>query len=344
MNVQGAVLSSEYHWLLSDLPKPSDDAPTVFSTFACGGGSTMGYKRAGFNVVGFNDIDPRMANVYRINHDPKYGFVMPISNLIDHPDLPDDLMDLDILDGSPPCSTFSTAGTREKKWGKKSHFREGQSEQVLDDLFFDFIRLVDHLRPKIVVAENVLGMMKGNAKGYMKLVVSGIQALGYTAQVFILDGALMGLPQKRQRLFFVARRNDLGLSDLAGVRWDCEPVSVWEAFSVAGCIDPLGPITTPSEVGRSVAAKSGELFANINNDFWSHRRLSWCTPSCTLVSSTSPEHPERPVGLTRDQLCVLSSFPMDYDFCDQKPLYVVGMSVPPLMMMKLAKKIREQWL
>jgi DNA (cytosine-5)-methyltransferase 1 len=48
---------------------------------------------------------------------------------------------LDILDGSPPCSSFSMAGNREKDWGKEKKFREGQAEQVLDNLFFDFIDL-----------------------------------------------------------------------------------------------------------------------------------------------------------------------------------------------------------
>jgi len=146
----------------------------VFSTFACGGGSTMGYKLAGFEVIGANDIDPQMAKVYKGNHHPKHYFLNPIGDLLTM-DLPDDLYDLDILDGSPPCSTFSMAGSREKGWKKNKKFREGQSEQVLSDLFFDWIKLVQRLQPKIAVAENVKGMLKPiPLRSYESLILSAM--------------------------------------------------------------------------------------------------------------------------------------------------------------------------
>lgn len=70
---------------------------------------------------------------------------------------------MDILDGSPPCSTFSLSGNREKDWGKEKVFREGQTAQVLDTLFFDFIALAKALQPKVVIAENVKVLLMGNA-------------------------------------------------------------------------------------------------------------------------------------------------------------------------------------
>ena len=106
-------------WRLSDLPSPSANAPTVFSCFSCGGGSSMGYKRAGFRVIGNLEEDIRAFAVRET--------------------YPDALYDLDVLDGSPPCTTFSVAGLREKVWGKTKKFAEGQAEQRLDDLFFEFI-------------------------------------------------------------------------------------------------------------------------------------------------------------------------------------------------------------
>jgi DNA (cytosine-5)-methyltransferase 1 len=112
----------------------------VFSTFACGGGSSFGYKLAGFDVIGANDIDPKIAKVYKENHYPKYYFLCPIRDLLEK-NLPKELFNIDILDGSPPCSTFSMAGSREKAFKKEKVFREGQAKQVLSDLFFDFICL-----------------------------------------------------------------------------------------------------------------------------------------------------------------------------------------------------------
>ena len=158
-----------YEWTLADANFTKDKG-TVFSCFACGGGSTMGYKLAGFDVLGCNEIDPNMIEAYKANHNPKYAYLEPIQTFKLRKDLPRELYNLDILDGSPPCSSFSMAGNREKDWGKEKVFREGQAEQVLDTLFFDFIDLAKELQPKIVVAENVAGMMFGSAKEYVKKV------------------------------------------------------------------------------------------------------------------------------------------------------------------------------
>jgi DNA (cytosine-5)-methyltransferase 1 len=127
----------------------------VFGTFICGGGSTMGYKLAGFDHLGGVEIDPPIADIYKTNHNPKHLFVEDIRAFAKRTDFPKELLNLDILDGSPPCSGFSMAGNREKDWGKTKVFREGQADQRLDDLFFDYIALAKKLQPKVVIAENV---------------------------------------------------------------------------------------------------------------------------------------------------------------------------------------------
>ena len=95
-----------YNWTLADA-KFTKDKGKVFSCFACGGGSTMGYKLAGFDVIGCNEIDPKMMSAYIENHKPKYSFLEPIQTFKLREDLPEELYQLDILDGSPPCSSFS---------------------------------------------------------------------------------------------------------------------------------------------------------------------------------------------------------------------------------------------
>ena len=129
-----------YRWTLKDANFIKDKGK-VFSCFSCCGGSTMGYKLAGFDVIGCNEIDPKIIDVYKVNHHPKYAFLESIETFKDRDDLPEELYHLDILDGSPPCSTFSLAGLRDKAWGKMKKFREGQAEQVLDQLFFHFIEI-----------------------------------------------------------------------------------------------------------------------------------------------------------------------------------------------------------
>ena len=118
-----------YEWILADA-KFTKDKGKVFSCFACGGGSTMGYKLAGFDVLGCNEIDPKMIEAYKTNHKPKYAYLEPIQSFKLRNDLPKELYNLDILDGSPPCSSFSLSGNREKDWGKEKKFREGQADQV----------------------------------------------------------------------------------------------------------------------------------------------------------------------------------------------------------------------
>jgi len=183
-------------WKLTDLKDIPKNGKKVFSCFHCGGGSTMGYKLAGFDVLGGVEIDGKMMEIYKENHNPKYSYRMGVAdfNKIPNDEIPSDLFGIDILDGSPPCSSFSMAGSRESQWGKEKKFREGQAEQVLDDLFFHFIATAAKLNPKIVVAENVKGLIMGNARGYVKQIFNEFDKIGYDCQLFLLNAAFMGVP------------------------------------------------------------------------------------------------------------------------------------------------------
>lgn len=203
-----------YEWKLSDgYPAKGIEyhGSKIFDCFACGGGSTMGAKLAGYDTLGMNEIDPKMAACYIENHNPKYAFVEPIQEFKNREDLPKELFNLDILSGSPPCSSFSTVGNREKDWGKKKKFREGQAEQVLDTLFFDFLDLAERLQPKVIIAENVKGIIQGKAKDYSRRILERFETAGYEVKHFLLNSKKMGVPQSRPRVFFIGIRKDLAL-------------------------------------------------------------------------------------------------------------------------------------
>ena len=120
------IKSTDWKWTMAnDYPKKKNGLK-VFSCFACGGGSTMGYKLAGCEVLGCVEIDKRMNDVYVKNHKPRYNFNMDIRkyNKIPAEELPPELFNLDILDGSPPCTTFSTVGKREETWGQKRNLEK----------------------------------------------------------------------------------------------------------------------------------------------------------------------------------------------------------------------------
>ena len=112
--------STDWKWTMAN-DYPRKNGLTAFSCFACGGGSTMGYKLAGVDVLGCCEIDPKMNKTYVQNHHPKHNYCMDIRkfNNIPNEELPKELFDLDILDGSPPCTTFSMAGEREESWGAR---------------------------------------------------------------------------------------------------------------------------------------------------------------------------------------------------------------------------------
>lgn len=215
-----------YKWHLKDgYPAPSikPNNLNVFGAFVCGGGSTMGYKLAGYNHLGGVEIDKKIADVYKENHNPQYLFVEDLREFNDREDLPDILYNLDILDGSPPCSTFSMAGLREKAWKKSKSFREGQTKQTLDDLVYVYCQTILKLRPRVFILENVKGIIQGNAKAYSKKIVEILTTGGYNIQVFLLNAASMGVPQKRERVFFIGQRNDMKLPALK-LEFDERPI------------------------------------------------------------------------------------------------------------------------
>lgn len=208
-----------YEWRLADgFPAPGIQANgrKVFGTFVCGGGSAMGYKLAGYDYLGGVEIDAKVAEVYRTNLKPKYLYVEDIRKTVERDDLPEELYHLDILDGSPPCTLFSLnrGKKREDAWGKPKTFAEGQAAQTLDDLVFVWAELVNKLRPKVALMENVEGLVKGGAKKYYLHILQRLGEYGYDAQGFVLDAQNMGVPQMRRRCFIIARRRDLHLPPL----------------------------------------------------------------------------------------------------------------------------------
>lgn len=339
-----------YKWNLSDLENVPKNGYKVFSCFACGGGSTMGYKMSGFNVIGCNEIDPEMISIYKENHNPKYAFLESIETFKLRNDLPEELYNLDILDGSPPCSSFSMAGSREKAWGKKKKFREGQADQILDDLFFHYIDLAKKLQPKIVIAENVKGMLQGNAKGYVKQIINLFNVAGYNVQLFLLNGATMGLPQKRERVFFVCTRKDLNLPKLK-LGFSEKAVTVKEAFIDANCLEEFG-----KDYSKSInfkyykKCKPGDTFSKYHptGSLFGLIKLNPNKPAPTLTATNAHKHLyrwEKMSGLNTKQCSLLGSFPLDYKFKNAElGGYQIGMSVPPLMMHKISREIKKQLL
>lgn len=347
--------STDIAWNLTDLKNIPKRNVKVMSTFACGGGSSMGYKLAGCEIVAANDIDPDMMYHYKLNNNVPHFIKAPIEDL-KLCNLPDECYELDIFDGSPPCSTFSMAGNREKDWGKEKHFREGQAKQVLSDLFFDYLDVVERLKPKVAIAENVKGMIAGKAKGYCKEIMARFREIGYRPQLFLINAADCGVPQRRERVFFCAVREDVSDKQL-----EMKPRHRW--ISAAEAVHDLSPLTK-NEIENTKfkddsihkkfwhLCKPGMSYQHLaqkidgNSNSFNSMRIASSKPAPTLTAvGHNTCHWSEPRRLTFREWKRLGSFPDDYKArAEGIGKYMVGMSVPPKMVKVVADAVISQWL
>lgn len=336
------IKSIDWKWTMAnDYPKEKNGLK-VFSCFACGG-STMGYKLTGCDVIGCVEIDKKMNEVYVKNHNPKYNFCMDIRkfNEIPNEELPPELFNLDILDGSPPCTTFSMAGDREESWGKKKKFREGQAEQTLDVLSFVFIDTVAKLRPKVVIMENVEGLIKGEAWSYVQEIYRQLHSIGYQVKHWLLKGEQMGVPQTRHRVFFIATRLDFDFDNLdMNFNYEAIPFGVvkeGDGGKVSAECNRLLEKAKPFH--RSLA----EILVD-NNEKRSrfNEKIIWDADVCCTVQSHGMYRADDKTKLSLEDYRNAQTFPRDYIFDSiSQAAYICGMSVPPIMIKRIVKRLIE---
>ena len=307
---------------------------TVASTFSGAGGSSLGYRMAGFRVLYANEFIEAARATYAAN---KSSYTV-----LDHRDIREvragDILDsiglgvgeLDLFDGSPPCASFSTSGTREGGWGKVKDY--SGKKQRTDDLFFEFARLLDGVQPRTFVAENVSGLVKGTAKGYFLNILAALKACGpgYRVSARVLDAQWLGVPQARQRLIFVGVRNDLGFEPVHPT-----PHKNWIR------LDHILPHIRRVKVGGY--ANKWEKADRPNPTVMASDATS--SPTAYLSSGGYVELADGSRRkLTIDEVRLICSFPQDFvltgDFAQQWER--MGRAVPPLMMKSIASTLAER--
>ena len=343
----------------------------VASTFSGCGGSCLGYRMAGFRVVWANEFVPAAQASYQANvaegchldcRDIKH--VQP-SDIFTATGLAEG--ELDLFDGSPPCQAFSTAGKREKGWGHDKMYEHG-AKQKNETLFTEYIRLLRGLKPRIFVAENVSGLVKGTAKGYFLDILAGLKASGYRVSVKVLDAQWLGVPQQRQRVIFIGVREDLRLEPVHpspmpyrySVR-DALPWIVKSTFDPRGqfakatySTTPHGAITTANRSHITIESEiniscndAAVMEVIVGNDAFESK---WGPPDSPSPTATTA--PSKQMGFIRNknaptetrkftiaELRRICAFPDDFILCGSyaQQWERLGNSVPPLM----AKAIGE---
>ena len=245
------------------------------------------------------------------------------------------------------CSTFSMAGSRDKAWGKSKQFREGQVKQTLDDLVFIYCDTIIKLQPKVFILENVKGIIQGNAKVYSKAIVEKMTKAGYIVQVFCLNAASMGVPQKRERVFFIGYKKEFKLPKLK-LEFDEKPIVFGEVYEKGEYthftkneeIMNLWNKRTPKDtklcqINGRLNNKPNSLFNNLI------RKNDVCY---TVTAADNNILFDEPRYLYDSEVIKIGTYPLDYSYKSIEPKYLIGMSVPPVMTAQISHQIYLQWL
>lgn len=279
----------------------------VISLFAGCGGSSLGYKMAGFKELLAVEWDNNAVETFKLNFPgvPVYhGDITKLSG--------DECMklagiskgELDVLDGSPPCQGFSTAGKRKYNDPRNSLFKE-------------YARLLNDLQPKVFVMENVTGMVKGYMKQAYLQIIKSLRECGYRAKGQVMNAMYYGVCQMRQRVIIIGTRNDLNIEP-------SHPLPMSK------------PIPLREKVPDAIASRSERI------NPW----IPASKPCCT-ITKTPYEGIIRTASGTRAlmecELKKLASFPGEFKFAGgvKKAWMRIGNSVPPNLMKAIAIHIKE---
>ncbi|GAA5438229.1 DNA cytosine methyltransferase [Deinococcus aquaticus] len=337
--------------------------PTAFDVFAGAGGLSLGLKQAGFNVIGAVELEPTAAETYQLNH-PKVRLWNQDVQTLEADEILRALNmrkgDLGLLAGCPPCQGFSGMRTRNGKL---------KIEDARNDLVIDFLRLVEGLRPKAVMLENVPDLSKDER---MTQIIDRLRELGYYTgeDCFqIRNVKHFDVPQSRRRLIL--------MTTLAGKVDFPEPIK--RARTVRGAIgklpvpelsdDPLHnhPASRSDRITQMIEAipRDGGSRSDLpeNMQLECHKklrtgfadvygRMSWedvaptITGGCTNPSKGRFLHPEQHRSITVREAALLQGFPPTYQFSMKRgkvfASLMVGNALPPAFVRHHAKVLARR--
>ena len=350
----------------------------VISTFAGGGGSSTGYRLAGGKILCINEFVEEAQNTYRENYPDTPilpGDIKQLSgkDFLDVAKL--DVGELDILDGSPPCSAFSVAGklshSRDGKhsdgWGQTKNYSDGKMVENIEDLFFEFLRVADDIKPKVIIGENVKGLTIGEAKQYFNKIQNTFEDIGYDAVAKVLDSRYFGISQTRTRVFFIGVRNDI--TEKAGLNFmtignvfpqelpDVVPLKdalidlEYDEEEVKYLTDKFSKTAYWRDTGSKMEIDPPKVLTGMDYHPKGHhfnlKRVSQYQPAPTLTAMGSNDttagafHWAEPRKLTIGELKRIQSLPDDFKLTGKwnQKSERIGRMVPPLMMKAIADSV-----
>jgi DNA (cytosine-5)-methyltransferase 1 len=351
----------------------------VLSTFAGGGGSSTGYRLAGGKILAINEFVPEAQNTYKENYPNTLIIPGDIKKLTGK-----DFMintglkpgELDLLDGSPPCSAFSMAGsvshgggnTHADAFGKTKQYSDIKGVSNVEDLFFEFLRIADELKPKVIIGENVEGLTMGEAKEYFHKIQNTFEQIGYLVVADVLNASYFGVPQARKRCFFIGVREDV--ADKIGLNFmtmyqlypekNKEQTTLGEAINdivnedqeeLDYLLKAIGPDKAVGKTLMKMPKDPDKVLTGMDyHDKGHHFNLKRCSlrkPSPTITAMGNLAgvagtcHPLEDRKFTIKELKRIMSLPEDFKLTGEHKQQSerIGRMVPPLMMKALAESV-----
>jgi len=310
--------------------------PTVISTFAGTGGSSLGYHWAGFKELLAIDFDDHAVQCFKLNFPDVPVWKRSVTEVTGKEIL--DFCnikwgDLDVFDGSPPCQGFSTAGKR-------------QVSDPRNNLFMHYCRLIHELGPKVFVMENVYGMAKGPMKGKFIEIMQTLKGLNYEVKCKKMNSMYYGVPQSRDRLIFIGVRKDLKKFPSFPIPSKKVVTSkqALEKIEDKGIVPDIFPIAS----NYIKKLKPGETMAKYHpkGHYFGTFRIDGNKPIRTILKQSGNQmyhfSENRCLGL--NELKALCSFPVDWKLGNTYSSAVarLGNAVMPKFMQAIAETIKTE--
>lgn len=339
--------------------KKGKEKPKMVSLFSGCGGLDLGFETAGFDIVWANDFDSDAQAVYRLNIGEIDGRdILSVGE--------DDIPDCDILTAGFPCQPFSNAGNR-----KGVHDSRGM-------LYKECLRIIEKKMPKVIVFENVKGLLSTKYIDGRKLVdvivedLSNMNGIGYNVDYKLINASDYGVPQNRQRVLFIGIRKDLNIDFVFPKKMDKKGLTVGDILNI--------PNDVPNQVDWPLSPQAMEMIEYIpEGGSWKdvpyehlaprfrkirdnmkkyhspnfYRRFARNEICGTMTASAQPEncgivHPVENRRFTIREVARIQTFPDDFIFIDDNmknitAMYkVIGNAVPVKMANAIATAIKEQ--
>lgn len=368
--------NTEYRGVLDSLMQDSQRqfprTRTAVSLFAGCGGFSLGVAAAGFRVLGFVEIEAALRQIYKANFPNALELGQDITQVSEDAlsEARESLEEVDLIVGGPPCQGFSLSGKR-------------RTDDPRNELFRHYLRFVDALRPKVAVMENVrlLTSMKNASGGLVKNeILSAFHAHGYKAGLFEVNAKDFGVPQHRERVLFIAVREDLhidpsipprthgtGSASLFGT--ECKPFRSFAdacsdlAYLESGEHSPADrlhwAVHHPQYVidwlwdvpeGRSAHDNADPAKRPPSGYNTTYKRQEWHEPASTvqttfgMISGCRNVHPIATRSLTIREAARIQSFPDEFVFDGNAGAVRqgIGNAVPPLLASQIAAHLRAR--